>query len=123
MPNSSHSFLATVEAATRAVVSLALDLSSTFRKSWWPYFNAPGKSACPGTTRVCTLRSTSLPTGPVDIASVQLTKSRFSIHIEIGEPSVTPCRTPPRISALSFSIFMRPPLPYPRWRRARCAAM
>ena len=51
------------------------------------------------------LRSTSSPTGPVDMASVQLTKSRFSIHIEIGEPSVTPCRTPPRISALSFSIF------------------
>src|SRR6185436_9535438 len=40
----------------------------------------------------------------------------------IGEPSVTPPRTPPSKRASSFSIFMRPPRPYPCWRRASSEA-
>ncbi len=32
---------------------------------------------------------------------------------EIGEPRLSPQRTPERICASSFSIFMRPPRPYP----------
>ena len=38
-------------------------------------------------------------------------QSRFRITRLTGPPSVSPCRTPPRISTASFSIFMRPPRP------------
>src|SRR5215211_4681211 len=40
-----------------------------------------------------------------------------------GLPSVRPWRTPAVTSARSFSIFMRPPRPWPSWRRARSASM
>src|SRR5215212_861919 len=36
----------------------------------------------------------------------------------MGPPSVRPWRTPAVISALSRSIFIRPPRPWPSWRRA-----
>src|SRR5215210_4518942 len=41
----------------------------------------------------------------------------------IGLPSVRPCRTPAVTSARSDSIFMRPPRPWPSWRRARSRSM
>ena len=40
-----------------------------------------------------------------------------------GLPSVRPWRTPAVTSARSFSIFIRPPRPWPSWRRARSASM
>src|SRR5262245_56064497 len=40
----------------------------------------------------------------------------------MGEPRVSPPRTPPRISAESRSIFIRPPRPKPCWRRASSRA-
>ncbi len=48
----------------------------------------------------------------------QLAWSRLEIPMAMGEPSVTPPRTPPSKIASSFSIFMRPPRPYPCCRRA-----
>ncbi len=45
------------------------------------------------------------------MTSDQLAKSRFSIPMAMGDPSVTPPRTPPSNTAWSFSIFMRPPRP------------
>src|SRR3954452_24757862 len=39
----------------------------------------------------------------------------------MGPPSVRPCRTPEVTSAASRSIFMRPPRPWPSWRRAMSA--
>src|SRR5215210_7953499 len=40
-----------------------------------------------------------------------------------GLPSVRPWRTPAVTVARSFSIFMRPPRPWPSWRRARSTSM
>src|SRR3954453_1778030 len=40
-----------------------------------------------------------------------------------GLPSVRPWRTPAVTWARSFSIFIRPPRPWPSWRRARSASM
>src|SRR3954452_4487974 len=42
---------------------------------------------------------------------------------ETGLPSVRPWRTPGVTSARSDSIFMRPPRPWPSWRRARSRSM
>src|SRR3954453_20595076 len=42
---------------------------------------------------------------------------------ETGLPSVRPWRTPAVTSARSDSIFMRPPRPWPSWRRARSRSM
>ena len=44
---------------------------------------------------------------------VQFFQSLFSTIIPTGEPSVFPWRTPLQISPWSFSIFIRPPLPWP----------
>ena len=52
------------------------------------------------------------------IFTIQFFQSRFSISKAIGEPMVFPKRIPDSTTALSVSIFMRPPLPYPCWRRA-----
>src|SRR5829696_2322703 len=41
----------------------------------------------------------------------------------IGDPSVLPWRMPDMTWARSFSIFMRPPRPWPSWRRARSWSM
>src|SRR5947207_1501921 len=41
----------------------------------------------------------------------------------MGLPSVRPCRTPAVTSARSLSIFIRPPRPWPSWRRARSRSM
>ena len=43
--------------------------------------------------------------------SCQFFQSRLWISIAIGEPSVSPARTPERSSAWSDSIFMRLPRP------------
>src|SRR5215211_291108 len=40
-----------------------------------------------------------------------------------GLPSVRPWRMPAVTCARSFSIFIRPPRPWPSWRRARSASM
>jgi hypothetical protein len=48
MPNSARSFFATPPAATRAVVSRALERSRTFLRSSKAYFCIPARSACPG---------------------------------------------------------------------------
>src|SRR5215210_2757091 len=40
-----------------------------------------------------------------------------------GLPSARPWRTPAVTVARSFSIFMRPPRPWPSWRRARSTSM
>src|SRR4051812_37994639 len=42
---------------------------------------------------------------------------------EIGDPSVRPWRMPAVTSARSLSIFIRPPRPWPSWRRARSRSM
>ena len=42
----------------------------------------------------------------------------FAICSAIGPPSVVPWRTPAVTSARSRSIFIRPPRPWPSWRRA-----
>ena len=47
--------------------------------------------------------------------------SRSTAHT--GLPSVRPWRIPAVTSARSFSIFMRPPRPWPSWRRARSRSM
>ena len=41
----------------------------------------------------------------------------------MGPPIVFPNRTPESIRAISFSQAIRPPRPYPCWRRAKCSAM
>ena len=51
--------------------------------------------------------------------SSQFFQSLLRISIEIGEPSVSPARTPDRNSMRSVSICMRRPRPYPCCRRAR----
>ena len=62
-------------------------------------------------------------TSSTAITSCQFSQSLFWIHIPMGLPSVTPCLTPDLISARSFSIFIRPPRPYPFCRRARSTLM
>jgi hypothetical protein len=46
-----------------------------------------------------------------DIFRCQFFQSLFSMTSVIGEPSVSPHRTPDVTRASSFSIFMRPPRP------------
>ena len=113
IPISDKNFLHMEPTATLAAVSLALARSKTFRTSLWLYFSVPGKSACPGTIFVCRLISSFSFTGSIAIAVVQFSQSLFSIHKDIGDPSVLPCLTPDFILALSFSIFILPPEPYP----------
>ncbi len=52
-----------------------------------------------------------LPVGVVAVGDLQ----------RDGLPSVRPWRTPPVTSAASRSIFIRPPRPWPSWRRAMSA--
>ena len=60
-------------------------------------------------------------TGHGFIRSSQFAKSRLATSSAIGPPSVRPWRTPEVTSAASRSIFMRPPRPWPSWRRAMSA--
>ena len=121
------SWRAMAPAATRAAVSRALARSSTSRMSVRSYLMAPARSACPGRGRVTTGRS--VPEAPAGASSsacivcCQFSQSLLRISSEIGEPSVSPARTPDRISALSDSIAMRRPRPYPPWRRLSCSVM
>ena len=50
-------------------------------------------------------------TGSVLITLCQFAKSLFSSHMEMGDPIVSPCRTPDSSSARSFSMSCRPPRP------------
>ena len=81
-----------------------------FRASSCAYLVMPGVSAWPGRSFVIGSKGTS--DGSMDISSthgtpsgpVPVEKSRFSMNIAIGPPSVSPCRTPADMRALSVSI-------------------
>src|SRR3954451_19625748 len=118
-PRASRKALASAPPATRAAVSRALARSSTLRTSVKPYFWTPARSACPGRGRWTS--GTAASTGHGFIRSRQFSKSRLATERAIGPPSVRPCRTPEVTSAASRSIFMRPPRPWPSWRRAMSA--
>ena len=111
MPNSARSRLATPATATRAVVSRALERSSTLRMSRWPYFMAPARSACPGRGRVTALAGAPAGGSPTAMVVFQFSQSRFWMDSVMGLPSVTPQRNPEEMWAWSRSIFMRPPRP------------
>ncbi len=115
---------ATAPAATRAAVSRADARSRTLRTSLKPYFSAPARSAWPGRTRVTGVARLSPPSasatsspasssdsGATCMTLVQFSQSRLRTRSMTGEPSVTPWRTPPRISARSCSMDWRAPRP------------
>ena len=116
-PSARRKTLASAPAATRAAVSRALARSSTLRTSVWSNLRTPARSAWPGRGR-CT-SSTSASTGHGLMRSAQFAWSRFSIRSATGLPSVRPWRIPAQTVARSDSIFIRPPRPWPSWRRAR----
>src|SRR3954447_1324887 len=120
-PTARRNALASAPPATRAAVSRALARSSTLRTSLKPYFCTPARSACPGRGRWTS--GTAASTGHGLIRSRQFSKSRLATESAIGPPSVSPWRTPEVTSAASRSIFMRPPRPWPSWRRAMSALM
>ena len=109
-PNSASRRRHTAPAATRAAVSRAEARSRTSRASPRSYLREPARSAWPGRGRA-SLRRGSSSRAPGLITSSQLAQSRFSMSSAMGEPSVTPARTPERICASSASIFMRAPRP------------
>src|SRR6266513_3297305 len=51
------------------------------------------------------------------MTSCQCSQSRFHTSMAMGEPSVSPARTPASHSIWSDSIFIRAPRPYPPMRR------
>ena len=108
--------MASAPPATRAAVSRADARSSTLRMSVKPNFCAPARSAWPGRGRWTS--GTSASTGHGFIRSSQFLKSRLATWSAMGPPSVRPWRTPAVTCAESFSIFIRPPRPWPSWRRA-----
>ena len=119
-PNARNRHLHTPPTATRIAVSRAEARSRTLRRSRWSYLRPPARSAWPGRGRVMGGRSGASRSGRRvrrPWSSCQFSQSRFSIRRLMGLPSVLPCRTPPRIRTASFSIFMRPPRPYPPIRR------
>ena len=65
------------------------------RASSRSYFKLPAKSACPGRGRV-TWRRRSVPAASASgaITSRQCSQSRFHTSMAMGEPSVSPARTP-----------------------------
>ncbi len=124
IPSTARNARQTAPAATRAAVSRAEARSRTGRTSLKPYFRAPARSACPGRSRVTgcarllpsAARPASSPawvavSGSTCITRVQFSQSRFRIRSRIGEPIVSPCRIPARISARSCSIAWRAPRP------------
>ena len=120
-PSARRNALHTAPPATRAAVSRALARSRTLRTSVKPNFHSPARSACPGRGRWTS--ATSASTGHGSIRSRQFSKSRLTTWSAIGEPSVLPWRTPAVTWAVSRSIFMRPPRPWPSWRRAMSRSM
>src|SRR5580698_862739 len=129
MPNAWPRYLrATSPSATRAAVSRALARSSTGRASSCPYFCMPVRSAWPGRGLVSGAflawsASSAALTGSGDITVSHLGHSVLAIRTATGPPSVTPCRTPPVISAASCSNFIRAPRPYPPRLLASADAM
>src|SRR4051812_21861854 len=115
-PSAARKALATAPPATRAAVSRAEARSNTFRTSEKPNFCTPARSACPGRGRWTS--GTSASTGHGFIRSSQFLKSRLVTCSATGPPRVRPWRTPAVTCAVSFSIFIRPPRPWPSWRRA-----
>ena len=124
MPSAARKARATPPAATRAAVSRAEARSSTLRTSLKPYFSAPARSAWPGRTRVTGVARLLPPSAasyssaasssvraPTCMTRVQFSQSRLRTSRRIGEPSVRPWRTPPRISARSCSMVWRAPRP------------
>ena len=109
IPNSERNFLQIAPTATLAAVSRADDLSSTSLKSFWLYFIAPARSACPGLS-------------PVN-GSSHFSRAKLGMRIEMGEPIVWLFLTPEIISALSGSIFILSPRPGPCWRFSRLEFM
>ena len=95
--------------------SRALARSRTLRMSVKPNFWTPARSAWPG-------RAGGAPRAPrprpaTGSSAPPSWRSRGSRPARRSGLSVRPCRTPEVISALSRSIFMRPPRPWPSWRR------
>src|SRR4051812_42102638 len=115
-PSAARKALARAPPATRAAVSRAEARSNTFRTSEKPNFCTPARSACPGRGRWTS--GTSASTGHGFIRSSQFLKSRLVTCSATGPPSVRPWRTPAVTCAVSFSIFILPPRPWPSWRRA-----
>jgi len=124
MPSSRRKARATAPAATRAAVSRADARSSTFRTSLKPYLSAPARSAWPGRTLVTGVARLLPPSaaaassaasmserGPTCMTRVQFSQSRLRTSSRMGDPSVRPWRTPPRISARSCSMAWRAPRP------------
>ena len=124
-PNARNRHLHTPPTATRIAVSRAEARSRTLRRSRWSYLRPPARSAWPGRGRVMGGRCGAPWTvgTPTAMVSCQFSQSRFSTRRLMGLPSVLPCRTPPRIRTASFSIFIRPPRPYPPIRRVRSRLM
>ena len=103
--------------ATRAAVSRALARSSTSRTSVKPYFCTPARSAWPGRGR-CTSSASRrdgpgvhplLPVGVVAVCDPQ--RDRAAERAAVAHAG----RSARRVSR---SIFIRPPRPWPSWRRA-----
>ena len=109
--------MASAPPATRAAVSRALARSSTLRTSVKPYFHTPGEVGVAGAREVHLGHRRPRPaTGS---SAPPSSRSRgWRPGARSGPPSVRPWRTPAVISAVSRSIFMRPPRPWPSWRRA-----
>src|SRR5215831_7027890 len=81
----------------------------------------PGRGLVSGAFLAWPARSAA-GTGSGDITVSHLGHSVLATLIATGPPSVTPCRTPPVISASSCSNFIRAPRPYPARLLARAAA-
>ncbi len=120
-PIAARKAFAIAPAATRAAVSRALARSSTSRTSSLPILSTPGRSACPGLGAVTRTSSGRAPS--TDMTSVQLSQSRLEIVMATGLPMVRPKRIPDSTLARSLSIFIRPPRPYPNWRRESSASI
>jgi hypothetical protein len=108
-PTAASSLRETDPTAVREAVSLALARSRMSRRSYRSCFSPPARSAWPGRGRVSASGVDGRGAG--DIRSSQLPWSRLVIDIAMGEPRVSPPRTPPTNSTRSVSIFIRPPRP------------
>ncbi len=117
VPTTRSSARATAPAATRAAVSRAEARSSTSRASSRSYLSIPARSAWPGRTRVTGFLVK--PSASTCIGPLQFSQSRLTTVSAIGDPSVSPPRTPAVMAAESDSICCRLPRPWPPWRRRR----
>lgn len=106
--------LAIAPTATRAAVSLALARSRISRTIMAIIFEYPCQISVTGAW-CCYLFTLRPPLTAMRFVQLQF-QSRLVITSVRGLPRVTPNRIPETISALSVSIFIRPPRPYPCWR-------